>query len=190
MHFNAYSAIGYCWIALAVVWLAGLAFSKQSVHKQPTSGRAAEIGLALLAGLIISGRLSIGSWGDMRFAPHTESIALAGFALTLAGCLFAVWARVTLGTNWSGRPSVKAGHELIVNGPYALARHPIYTGLLVALVGTLLAAGQWRCIPGFFLIMIALITKIRYEERLMMQTFPDDYPEYCRHVKALVPGVL
>lgn len=81
MSFNAYSAIGYCWMALAAVWLAGFAFTKQSVHKQPSSGRIAEIGLALLGGLIISGRLSIGSWGDVRFAPHTESTALAGFAL-------------------------------------------------------------------------------------------------------------
>lgn len=190
MHFNAYTAIGYCWMALAVIWLAGLAFSKRSVHKEPSSGRIAEIGLALLGGLIISGRLSIGSWGDMHFVLHTESTALAGFSLTFAGCLFAVWARITLGTNWSGRPSVKAGHELIVKGPYALARHPIYTGLLLALLGTSLAAGQWRCVPAFFLILIALITKVRYEERLMMQTFPDDYPEYRRRVKALVPGVL
>ncbi len=190
VNFNVYSCIGFCWIAFVAIWVAGLAFSKRSVRKQSAGGRTTEIALALLGALIISGRLSLGSWGDARFVAHTHSVALIGLVLTLAGCLFAVWARITLGTNWSGRPSVKAGHELIVRGPYALARHPIYTGILLALAGTLLASGQWRCIIGFLIIVFALTIKMRYEEQLMAQTFPEDYPAYRSRVKALIPGVL
>jgi protein-S-isoprenylcysteine O-methyltransferase Ste14 len=190
VNLNLYSGIGVCWIALIAVWLVGIAFSKRSVRKQSSGGRTVEIALGLLGALIVSGRLPLGSWGAARFVPHTHSVALIGFVLTLAGCLFAVWARITLGTNWSGRPSVKAGHELIVKDPYALARHPIYTGILLALVGTFLAGGQWRCIVGFPFILLALGLKMRYEEQLMMQTFPEDYPNYRRRVKALIPGVL
>jgi len=187
---DLYWGIALCWIALTAIWIAGMAFSKPAVRKQSGSGRTIEIALAILGGLIISGRLSLGSWGDARFVPHTLAIALIGFVLTFTGCLFAVWARVTLGRNWSGRPSVKAGHELIVKGPYALARHPIYTGMLLALVGTLLASGHWRGVVGFFIVLLALVHKMRYEESIMMQTFPADYPQYRRRVKALIPGVL
>ena len=101
---------------------------------------------------------------------------MAGLALTSAGALFAIWARLTLGTNWSGRPSVKAGHELIMTGPYALVRHPIYTGLLLGLAGTALAIGEWHAILGFVMIVLAFMVKMSQEERLMMQTFPEAYP--------------
>jgi len=119
--------------------------------------------------------------------PAAESF---GAGLTLLGCAFAIWARLALGNNWSGRPTVKAGHELVVSGPYALARHPIHTGLLVAAAGTALTDLQWRRILGVLLIMAAVLVKIRQEERLMLETFPETYPPYRRHVKALIPGVL
>ncbi len=187
---NLYSAIVVCWLALAAIWFAGWAFSKRAIRKQPAGGRMVEIGLGVLGAWIISGGFFRVSWMDARFVPHTQAVALIGLALTIAGCLFAVWARVTLGRNWSGRPTVKAGHELIVKGPYALARHPIYTGMLLGLVGTILAVGQWRCIVGFFIILLAFAIKMRYEERLMMETFPEDYPKYRRRVRALIPGLL
>ena len=96
---------------------------------------------------------------------------------------------MTLGNNWSGRATVKAGHELIVSGPYSLARHPIYTGLLLASIGTALATAEWRCILGLALIVSGFAAKIGQEEKLMMQTFPDAYPRYRQRVKALIPGV-
>ncbi len=125
----------------------------------------------------------------LRFIAHTNAIELVGLAVTVAGCLLAAGARLMLGENWSGRPTVKAGHQLIVKGPYALSRHPIYTGFVIALAGTVFASGQWRCIVGFFFVLLGLAIKMRQEERLMMQTFPQDYPEYRRRVKALIPGV-
>jgi protein-S-isoprenylcysteine O-methyltransferase Ste14 len=110
--------------------------------------------------------------------------------LTIAGCLFAIWARITLGANWSGRATVKAGHELITAGPYALARHPIYTGLLTACIGTAIGYGERRCLVGLLLIVLGFVIKMGQEERLMLETFPDAYAAYRRRVKALVPGVL
>ncbi len=189
MTFNVYAAIADCWKVLAAVWLIGIAFTKPAVRKQSAGSRLLYYGLALTGGLLIWGYPFPRDWLAARFAPHTQSVAFVGLALTIAGCLFAAWARITLGANWSGRATVKAGHELIVKGPYALARHPIYTGILLALAGTVLAVGQWRCVLGFLIILLAFGVKISQEERLMTETFPQAYPEYRRRVKALIPGV-
>jgi protein-S-isoprenylcysteine O-methyltransferase Ste14 len=128
-------------------------------------------------------------WLAIRFVPANDAVGLAGMVLTMAGCLFAIWARLALGGNWSGRATVKEGHTLIVKGPYAIARHPIYTGLLLASIGTALAIGEWRCILGLFVIGMMFLVKMSQEERLMMETFPAAYPEYRQRVKALIPGV-
>jgi protein-S-isoprenylcysteine O-methyltransferase Ste14 len=174
------SLIKFAWLVLGAVWLIGLAFTKRTERSQP-------VGFGLLAG-----RWFRQGWLAEPFMPQvdTAAVRIAGLALTIAGCLFAIWARVTLGGNWSGSVAVKAGHELVVHGPYALARHPIYTGLLFGALGTALAGGEWQCIVGAAVIFLALVVKISQEERLMMETFPDEYPQYRQRVKALIPGVL
>ena len=111
-------------------------------------------------------------------------------ALTAAGLLFAVWARQYLGSNWSGTVSIKKDHQLITNGPYALVRHPIYTGVLLALVGSAMAIGEWRAVLAFALASLALWRKLRLEEDLMHQQFGETYQAYCRRVPALIPFVL
>lgn len=189
MSFNVNSAIGCCWLGLALVWLAGLAFTKRTVRSQELGSRLFHMALALLGFALIGGQHFRQGWLGDRFVPDLPLFGIGGFALTLAGCLFAIWARVTLGGNWSGRATVKSDHELIVSGPYSLARHPIYTGLLVAAAGTALARGEWRCVLGIALIVLAFAIKIGQEEKLMLQTFPHAYPQYRQRVKALIPGV-
>lgn len=187
---NVNSAILFTWMVLVIVWLAGLASTKATVHKQPTAARTLHVAILLLGYFMVGLKWFGVGWLGMRFAPSLPSLPLVGLALTIAGCLFAIWARLTLGANWSGRATVKADHELIVKGPYALARHPIYTGLLVAFAGTALTFGEWRCVVGFALIASGFAIKMTQEERLMMQTFPLEYPKYRQRVKALIPGVL
>jgi protein-S-isoprenylcysteine O-methyltransferase Ste14 len=182
-------AIRCTWAALAIVWIIGLAFTKRTVRSQPTSARMFHLALILLGFSMIGTEWIRGGWLSMRFAPVADWVEIAGLALTVAGCLFAIWARLTLGSNWSGKATVKAGHELVASGPYALARHPIYTGMVLGAAGTALAGGEWRCVVGVALILLAVMVKMNMEERLMMQTFPDQYPEYRRRVKALIPGV-
>jgi protein-S-isoprenylcysteine O-methyltransferase Ste14 len=189
MILNVNSAIVYSWDALGVVWLAGLAFTKRTVRSQSLGTRLFYLALGFLGFSLLGGSWCRIGWLGARFVPESHSLALSGLAVTVAGCLFAIWARLTLGSNWSGRATVKAGHELITSGPYALARHPIYTGLMVAVAGTALAKGEWRCVLGGIVILIALMVKMGQEERLMMQTFPVAYPAYRQHVKALIPGV-
>ena len=186
---NVQSAIGYTWEALGLVWLIGLAFTKRTIRSQPNGARVFHLGLGLLGFFLLGSAFFEFGWLGDRFLPRTYPLQLAGLGVTILGCLFAIWARFTLGSNWSGRAAVKAGHELITRGPYSIARHPIYTGLLVSALGTAIAEGEMRCIVGFVLIQLALMVKMSQEERLMMQAFPQAYPAYRQRVKALIPGV-
>lgn len=115
--------------------------------------------------------------------------ALAWLGATLAplGVAYAIWARVYLGSNWSPAPAIKEGHELVTSGPYALVRHPIYTGIILAIFGSGLVDPWW-----FVVCMIAALVFVRrvfVEEGLMMRQFPNAYPEYKKHTWALVPWV-
>lgn len=189
MALDVNSMIVYTWEALGVIWLAGLAFSKRTVRSQPTAARLFHLALASLGFSLLGSRWFRVGWLGTRFIPESRPVALIGFGLTVLGCLFAIWARLMLGGNWSGAATVKAGHELITSGPYAMARHPIYTGLMIAVVGTALAGGEWRGVLAFIVILLALMVKMGQEERLMMQAFPHVYPAYRRRVRALIPGM-
>ena len=110
--------------------------------------------------------------------------------LLIGGLAFTLWARVALGANWSGTVTIQQGHELISTGPYALVRHPIYTGILMMMLGTALTLANVGALVAFALAIVLLWTKLRLEERLMRETFGEEYCAYQRRVKALIPGVL
>jgi protein-S-isoprenylcysteine O-methyltransferase len=105
------------------------------------------------------------------------------------GAVLAIWARFSLGGNWSATVTIKAGHTLVRRGPYALVRHPIYSGLLLALLGTVLLFNQVRCLLALALIVLMLASKIRMEERFMAEQFGAEYVAYKQRVKALIPFV-
>lgn len=113
-----------------------------------------------------------------------------GAAITLTGLLFTVWARMHLGNNWSDVVSIKVDHELITSGPYRLVRHPIYTGLLFAFIGQVIARGEWRGFIAVALASWAFWRKLRVEERLMREQFGPQYEAYSQRVAALVPFVI
>ena len=183
------SAIGCTWEAVGLIWLVGVAFTKRTVRSQSAGTRLFHLALAALGFALLRKHGFTQGWLGVRFVPDGYSIAFAGFVLTVTGCLFAIWARLTIGRNWSGRATVKADHQLVTSGPYAVARHPIYTGLLLAVAGTALADGEWHGVLALIVILLALMIKMSQEERLMMQTFPTAYPAYRQRVKALIPGI-
>ena len=92
--------------------------------------------------------------------------------------------------NWSQAVTVKEGHELITSGPYALVRHPIYTGLLLAFVGCAVARDEWRGLLAVALVFVALWRKLRLDEQWMRAQFGESYEAYSRRVAALVPHVI
>lgn len=126
----------------------------------------------------------------LRFVPPTIWVPLLGVLLVWAGVLFCCWARLVLGRNWSAVVQVKRDHELIVRGPYRWVRHPIYTGLLMAFLGTALAIGEWRALLAVAIVAGSFWIKLRLEERWMREQFGETYVAYMARVKALIPGVL
>jgi len=113
-----------------------------------------------------------------------------GAAMTFAGLAFAIWARLYLGKNWSGLVVVKQEHELIRTGPYRFVRHPIYSGILLALIGTALCKRNLWGFVGIALVWLGLWMKSRLEERFMVETFGAQYEEYRRTTGALLPRLL
>jgi protein-S-isoprenylcysteine O-methyltransferase Ste14 len=124
-------------------------------------------------------------WGVVEV--HARWVRVVGLVVLAVASAFTIWARVVLGTMWSADAAVKQGHRLRTNGPYAVTRHPIYTGILGMLLGSTLlsGAGRWLLLVPVGLVVLA--AKIRAEERLMAATFPEEYPAYRRRVPALVP---
>ena len=147
------------------------------------------VALALVLGLTFAGRLLHVS-SHSRLWQTTLALGIVTDFIVLTGAAFTVWARVTLGRNWSAEVTFKQDHELIESGPYALARHPIYTGLIVMTLGTAINYGR---VIGFALLLAicgAVWWKAREEERLMTRHFHDAYSEYKLRVRAIIPFVL
>ncbi len=182
-------AFALAWLTFLLVWIAAMGFSKPQARTISTFKRVFQ-SIVIIVGflLIFDPRLRGGWLGTPLWNVNTD-VAIVGVAITWAGVLFAIWARFTLGSNWSARPMVKVGHELVVKGPYRLARHPIYTGLFFAGLGSAIAVGRLSIVPGIVLVLVGLFMKIAQEERLMTETFPAAYPDYRSRVKALIPFV-
>lgn len=189
MHLNPLRIITFTWEALGILWLIGLVFTKRTARSRAPGARLFYTLVAALAFAFLAGNKLDGAWFGVRFVPASATSEWLGVVITLCGCAFAAWARLTLGANWSGRPTLKVGHELIVSGPYALVRHPIYTGLLLAAAGTAIVIGKWSCLIGLPLLALAFLVKMSQEERLMQETFPQEYPAYRTRVSALIPGI-
>lgn len=112
-----------------------------------------------------------------------------GLAVFLLGLALAIWARVYLGRNWGMPMSQKADPELVTSGPYSIIRHPIYSGIILAMIGTTIAVSLYWLVAVMVLGAYFLYSSV-VEERLMTRLFPDTYPEYKRSTKRLVPFIL
>ncbi|MGA3300929.1 MAG: isoprenylcysteine carboxylmethyltransferase family protein, partial [Candidatus Acidiferrales bacterium] len=122
-----------------------------------------------------------------RFLPDNHFVVAVGLAIEAAFILLAVWARLHLGTNWSGEVRVAAGHQLIRSGPYRFIRHPIYTAVLGMYCGVAIVSGEIHAPIALVIVTLAYWRKIRMEERAMAATFGADHEAYRRDTWALVP---
>jgi protein-S-isoprenylcysteine O-methyltransferase Ste14 len=178
------------WLVFLLIW--GLAALRVRPTKR-TQGLLTRLGdrlLFVLASLLLFFYQSSTGFLAWRFVPDGRAVFLAGVALTWMGVAFAVWARVHLGADWSGIVALKEGQRLVRSGPYALVRHPIYTGILLAFIGTALAIGELRGLLAVALITTACLLRIRIEERWLLEEFGAEYEQYRREVKALIPFLL
>lgn len=178
------------WLGWAGYWWAASFNVKTTARREPLQSRLSHIvPLALAVALLWLPKSPIQAF-DGRFLSIAVWPFWVGAALTLAGLLFTVWARVHLGRNWSGTVTIKEGHELITSGPYRIVRHPIYTGLLLAFVGQAIAVGQWRGVLAVALAMFSFWRKLKIEERWMREHFGGAYDAYSQRVSALIPFIL
>lgn len=178
------------WIAWALYWMVSAGSVKATERTESPGSRLAHIVPLLLAGWLLGTRhMPIEALTQPLFAPTFYWRYPIGAAIVALGLGFACWARYYLGRNWSGSVTLKEGHELIDTGPYGLARHPIYTGLILALVGSALALDQWRGVLAVVLAVASLWRKLNVEERFMVEAFGERYEDYRRRVPALVPRI-
>lgn len=172
-------AIFGIWAVFWIYWLIS-AFSAKA-----STGRRRAVGLPVFLGAFLLLRVVHGE----SLAIQSSVLKGVGLAVVLLGLGLAVWARVYLGRNWGMPMTQRAEPELVTSGPYRFVRHPIYSGILLATLGTALAVNL------FWLVALAsigayFVYSARVEERNMVESFPEAYPSYRAHTKMLIPFVL
>ena len=175
------------WIATAIVWVV-LAFgNKRTIARRGLTGL---IPVAAVAVIVLT-PTSLRRSGLLHQLWASSTILwVIALLLVASGSAFAIWARLTIGRNWSSTVTLKQDHELVRRGPYSIVRHPIYTGLLSMSVGTMVLTGLVESVGVVAVGIFYVAIKVRDEERLMSETFPAQYPEYQRTVKSIIPFIL
>jgi len=188
--FSVETAIQAVWIATGLVWAAAAVAVKRAVRREAAGSRIGHlVTMAVAFGSVFSPALRYGplAW---RAVPASPAAEWTGLAMTAAGAALAIWARVYLGGNWSAIVALKQGHTLVRTGPYRLVRHPIYAGLLLAMLGSAIAYGHLGGLLGVVVAFAAFLAKARLEECFLLYKFGEGYEDYRRKVRTLIPFVL
>ncbi|MDR3643089.1 MAG: isoprenylcysteine carboxylmethyltransferase family protein [Candidatus Doudnabacteria bacterium] len=184
--------VSLSWAAFILFWVISAFGAKRDLGRSPWR-RLAWLRIVIVAVIltVIWKKEPLGAlaqhWGISQAVPANTALAAIGTVLCLLGVAFAIWARVHLGRNWSAAPALKEDHELITSGPYSLVRHPIYTGIIAAALGTAFVIPVWAAL--FIVISGIFIWRVRVEESLMTKQFPNQYPDYKKRTWALIPYV-
>jgi protein-S-isoprenylcysteine O-methyltransferase Ste14 len=178
------------WILFLLYWQIKAANTKTTQRLEPAASRILRVFIFLIAIVLLSTTRIPLPWLYLWLWPVGFWPFWLGAAVTIAGLLFAVWAREHLGRNWSRSVTIKQGHELITTGPYAVVRHPIYTGILTGFLGMAIAISQVRGFIVFVLFFLAFWIKLRMEEQWMRSQFGEAYATYTHQTAALVPYLL
>ncbi len=175
------------WIVFIVYWIIGAVKTRANRETESFTSRFAVL---LLEGvgyvLIFSGSTGIGFLGT-RFIPRTMAGEILGVVLLWSGVALAIWARYHLAEYWSARVTIKEGHQLIRTGPYTYLRHPIYSGLVLATVGSAVVIDEWRCVLGTCLVLVGYCVKAKKEEAMLSQQFGEAFREHQKHTGFLIP---
>jgi len=175
------------WIAFAAYWVISALKTRATVRRESFLARYGVMLIEVVGFTMLFNRdFDLGPL-DRHFLPRTTTTATIGIGLTWAGIGIAIWARYHLGQFWSGRITLKQDHQLIRTGPYSRLRHPIYTGLDLAAIGTALVLDHWRCVAGVLVIMIGFVIKAKREEALLAGQFGAAFQEHRRHTGFLLP---
>jgi len=188
MNADAASLWAEClWQLLMVVWVV-MWFGMKRAKKRESWGERAQYSVLVILGFfLLFGRLRNWEWLNDRLLPDVVQVWVAGLLLTALGVGIAIWARLNLGSNWSGTVTLKAGHELVRKGPYRWIRHPIYTGILLGMVGTAMIKGHLRGWIGVALVLVAFYIKARREEKFLREEFGAGFEEHAKKTGMFLP---
>jgi protein-S-isoprenylcysteine O-methyltransferase Ste14 len=175
------------WVIFLIYWLIKATGMKTTLRLEPVRSRILRSAIFLIAIVLFSTTRIPLSWLYLQPWPAGFWPFWLGAVVMVAGALFSVWAREYLGRNWSSSVTIKQDHELITTGPYAVVRHPIYTGILTGLLGTAIAFSQMRGFIAVALIFLSYWLKLSMEEKWMRSQFGEAYTSYANKTAALVP---
>jgi len=181
------NAIRLPWVIFLAYWIVASFRVNQMERQEPQGEKLLRLLAAVAGGYLLAVNDPRFGVLNERFVRFHFWVFILGGVLTWAGVAFAIWARYHIGRFWSASVALKTGHELIRTGPYSRIRHPIYTGILLALAGTTLAVGRYRGIVAFAIILVSLIRKSRQEEALLAGQFGPAFEEHRRHTGFFLP---
>jgi protein-S-isoprenylcysteine O-methyltransferase Ste14 len=186
---DAGTVIGWAWIVFLLYWLAAAFRLNQMKRLEPAHERMLRFIVMVIAFLLLfKSRPEFGPLNE-RFIPDISWISAVGAALVCFGIAFAIWARYHIGRYWSSTVSLRADHQLIRTGPYSWIRHPIYTGILLALAGTALAVGRYRAVLGLAIMFAGFVWKAKREEDLLSTEFGPAFQEHKRLTGFFLPRI-
>jgi len=175
------------WVVFIAYWTITAFRTRATVRQESFASRYIVLFLEVVGYVVLfSPRASVGPLA-LHIFPRTVFSAVIGVVLVWAGIGIALWARFHLGQYWSARITLKEDHKLIRTGPYARLRHPIYTGLDLAALGSAIVIDHWRCVAGVCLIIFGYVMKARREERLLAGQFGAAFDEHRQHTGFLLP---
>ncbi len=184
---SAMTICSFLWVAWLVIWMVWAFGTKRTERRESTSSRLSYTVLTVAAFWLMFAGDVPRVWLRTRLYPPTSWTNWLGIAVTAVGLGFAIWARAYLGRNWSGMVSVKIGHELVRSGPYRWVRHPIYSGMILAMLGTAVVRHQVRGLIAVVLLYAGFTIKSRIEEQAMTATFGPEYAQYASTTGAIIP---
>ena len=174
------------WTLLGLVWLIAWLRTKTTQERAPFGSRLL-YGVPVTVAFYLLFGDNVPFWLQSPIIPKNIYIEAVAITLTALGIAFAIWARFYIGQNWSSAVTIKFDHQLISTGPYAWVRHPIYSCLILAMIGTALARRELRGLLALVLLYLGFKIKSRMEEKFMRKTFGPEYEDYSRSTGALIP---
>ena len=196
----AFNLVPLVWVTWVIYWAIAARGNKTTQREESVASRLGHIlPIGLASWLLFARTLPGCASGTLPLFPPFfcekvvapgPAIYFTGVGVLIFGLAFAIWARHWLGRNWSGTVTLKQDHELVRGGPYRLVRHPIYTGILLGLVGSAIARDEWRGFVAVGIGYAALWRKLKLEERWMIERFGDVYRNFQAEVPALIPNPL
>jgi protein-S-isoprenylcysteine O-methyltransferase Ste14 len=177
-------------IFMAIIFIPALKNPVPAEHRSSRYiGQSFVLAIIVVILIIILGRFESDPL-VLRVIPDSSLAGLAGVAFAIAGLSFSTWARFHLGRNWSSMVMIKVGHQLIRTGPYRIVRNPMYTGILVAVVGAVIAIGELFAFIALVIGIASIWFKIKAEEEVLTEKFGEEYLQYKLEVKALIPFIV